>query len=386
MDTKLGACVGPEGDMNTFWLDNNMAVQLDHYVEVDNNQVHVQIREENNHQGFIIAENGKDECIRNRGDLSPNANSSGGDRIRKKRKADDEGGFVSESIVSPVIYAAGYIGSCSGNKKTGRKSIKKAIRVARKTGVLGLGEDKKGISDAYKEYSVEEHNMNEKALAVGEERTNLDTQSCSISLEQVKEIGELIGVSWIGPRNRGKMGFGDNDKKGWVKSIINEERPDVIGIQETKCGMVDECWIEGFWGGKGFGFTQLEANGNSGGIMVIWDNNSFTCKEAMGDERFLAVKGEWKGLDGDVFLVCIYGPHISRQKASLWDRLSWLMERMGGALYIFGDFNVVRYCEDRLPCQVNVREMSDFNEFINNARLVELYPNSDISRSRTCDV
>ncbi|PWA63317.1 Transposon TX1 [Artemisia annua] len=318
-------------------------------------RVHVQIREENNYQGFIIAENGKDECIRKRGDLSPNANSSGGDRIRKKRKADDEGGFVSESKVNSIIYAAGYIGSSSGNKKTGRK-----------------GEDKKGISDAYKEYSVEEHNMNEKAIAVGEERTDLDTHSCSISLEQVKEIGELIGVSWIrveeqkkNERNNcGKIyfmkivsvnvrGFGDIDKKGWVKPIINEERPDVIGIQETKCGMVDECWIEG---GKGFGFTQLEANGNSGGIMVIWDNNSFTCKEAMGDERFIVVKGEWKGKDGDVFL----------------DRLSGLMERMGGAWCIFRDFNVVRYCEDRLNCQVNTMEMSDFNGFINSARLVEV--------------
>ena len=35
-------------------------------------------------------------------------------------------------------------------------------------------------------------------------------------------------------------GFGDSDKKGWVKSIINEERSDVIGVQETKCGMVDK--------------------------------------------------------------------------------------------------------------------------------------------------
>ncbi|PWA78358.1 hypothetical protein CTI12_AA212860 [Artemisia annua] len=97
--------------------------------------------------------------------------------------------------------------------------------------------------------------------------------------------------------------MGEDGKKGWVKSIIRDEKPDVIGIQETKCGIVDEYWVEALWGGKGFGFSQLPANGNSGGILLIWDTRIFTCKEAMGDERFIAVKGEWKGIIGEVFLI-----------------------------------------------------------------------------------
>ena len=35
-------------------------------------------------------------------------------------------------------------------------------------------------------------------------------------------------------------GMGEVGKKGWVNSIIRDERPDVIGLQETKCGMVDD--------------------------------------------------------------------------------------------------------------------------------------------------
>ncbi|GKB75813.1 reverse transcriptase domain, reverse transcriptase zinc-binding domain protein [Tanacetum coccineum] len=73
--------------------------------------------------------------------------------------------------------------------------------------------------------------------------------------------------------------------------------------------MVDEMWVEDIWGGQSYGFAQLPAIGNSGGIKLVWDTRIFECKEAVGDDRFIAVKGSWKGKNQDVFLVCIYGPH-----------------------------------------------------------------------------
>ncbi|PWA45664.1 hypothetical protein CTI12_AA513860 [Artemisia annua] len=98
----------------------------------------------------------------------------------------------------------------------------------------------------------------------------------------------------------------------------------------------------------GYGFAQLPANGNSGGIILFWDTRVFTCKEAVGDERFVAVKGLWMGKVEDIFLVCVYGPHVSCQKALLWERLARLM--------------------DRFNSQVNVKQMNDFNDFINDTR------------------
>nr|GEV05564.1 transposon TX1 [Tanacetum cinerariifolium] len=98
----------------------------------------------------------------------------------------------------------------------------------------------------------------------------------NITMEQVKEVGDLIGVSWIRTEEEGnkenvvRSGGGDNKRMGmmvadigaeeWSINIIRNEHPNVIGIQETKCGMVDEIWIEDLWGGKGFGFAQLPVN------------------------------------------------------------------------------------------------------------------------------
>ena len=72
------------------------------------------------------------------------------------------------------------------------------------------------------------------------------------------------------------------------------------------------------------------------------------------------------------YLVCVYGPRIGRQKTSLWERLTGLIDRVGGAWCIFGDLNVIRRRDDRLNSQVNVSEMKEFNDFINEARLVEI--------------
>ncbi|GKA20405.1 RNA-directed DNA polymerase, eukaryota [Tanacetum coccineum] len=210
-------------------------------------------------------------------------------------------------------------------------------------------------------------------------------EKCDISIEQIKEVGEMIGVSWTraekekkqegqaeGEGRRYQDGHGGKWEKSWIRAIIRSEKPDVIGLQETKSGLVDDVWIEDIWGSKGFGYAQLPANGNSGGILLIWDVMMFLCKEAIGDERFITVRGAWKGKDEDVFLVCIYGPHMTSQKASLWDRLTCLMNRLQGAWCIFGDLNVVRSVEDRFNSGVNLREANEFNDFINMMRLIEI--------------
>ncbi|GJR70222.1 reverse transcriptase domain, reverse transcriptase zinc-binding domain protein [Tanacetum coccineum] len=88
----------------------------------------------------------------------------------------------------------------------------------------------------------------------------------------------------------------------------------------------------------------LPAIGSAGGILLIWDTRVFTCNEAIGDERYIAVKGSWKGM----------------------------MNKWQGSWCIFGDLNVVRCNYDRVNSQVNGKEVREFNDFINDMRLVEI--------------
>lgn len=48
------------------------------------------------------------------------------------------------------------------------------------------------------------------------------------------------------------------------------------------------------------------------------------------------------------------------------------MENISAAWCIFGDFNAVRFEEERFSCQFYDMEVVDFNHFISTAQLVEI--------------
>ncbi|GKE14884.1 transposon TX1 [Tanacetum coccineum] len=284
----------------------------------------------------------RDKCVIS----SPGSTGSTGVRLRKKRKAGGEGMFDCDEEEMTFNQGKTIVEKGKDKKKIGRRSITKAMEVERKTGIKGLGENKKRVSDEYKVYhEVSSKNKGIFHFGSGKE-DDANRVRCNVNMEQVKKIGEMIGVSWVRAEEEAKdknynqegnevEGSAEKQPQGmweknWIRSIIKDKSLDVIRLQETKCRVVDDFWIEDIWGGKGYGYSQLPANRNSGGIMVIWDTRVFVCKEAVGDERFITVKGSWKGKDEDVFLICIYGPHV------------------------------------------NTKEMMEFNEFINNTRLIEI--------------
>ncbi|PWA75311.1 Transposon TX1 [Artemisia annua] len=147
-----------------------------------------------------------------REDSSPDPNSSGGIRNSKKRRANftvDCQGSKNGNLFSPGV---GGMDKSRSTIKIGRKSIKKAKRVARHMGAKGLGDDAKGMSDIYKEF-VDERDDNEGGFTFKSKgRADSDNKSCSINMEQVKEVGELIGVSWAMAEEEKKMeGKGQNE-------------------------------------------------------------------------------------------------------------------------------------------------------------------------------
>ncbi|GKB05772.1 hypothetical protein Tco_0833967 [Tanacetum coccineum] len=105
---------------------------------------------------------------------SPGSTGSAGVRLRKKRKA-----------------------SGKDKKKIGRRSITKSMEVARKTGIKGLGENKKRVLDEYKVYlEVSSKNKGIFHFRSGKE-DDANSVRCNVNMEQVKKIREMIGVSWV---------------------------------------------------------------------------------------------------------------------------------------------------------------------------------------------
>ena len=70
-------------------------------------------------------------------------------------------------------------------------------------------------------------------------------------------------------------GINDRDKRALLKKILRDWNCDLICIQETKLEEVELADIRSIWGNQAVGFAVLKAIGAAGGILVLWNKNSF---------------------------------------------------------------------------------------------------------------
>ncbi|KAJ9560001.1 hypothetical protein OSB04_005161 [Centaurea solstitialis] len=125
-------------------------------------------------------------------------------------------------------------------------------------------------------------------------------------------------------------------------------------------------------GGRGYRHEYVEAIGNSGGMLTIWDSNKFKCIQVHKDKHFLVTIGNWQGIEGKLGLVNIYGPNSSVDRKELWSKLVQLVSDDEVKWCLFGDFNEVRTEDERLNSSCNQRGMFEFNRFIEEGGLLDV--------------
>ncbi|GJZ98269.1 RNA-directed DNA polymerase, eukaryota, reverse transcriptase zinc-binding domain protein [Tanacetum coccineum] len=114
------------------------------------------------------------------------------------------------------------------------------------------------------------------------------------------------------------------------------------------------------------------ARGLSSGLISIWDPNMFSKNSIWYDDSFIIIKGNWKNVVGDYFMVNIYGPQDHVSKLALWNRLTDFMHHHNGSYIMFGDMNAVRNAQERFGTTLNSIEADHFNSFIDSTGLVDL--------------
>ncbi|GJS30054.1 RNA-directed DNA polymerase, eukaryota, reverse transcriptase zinc-binding domain protein [Tanacetum coccineum] len=75
---------------------------------------------------------------------------------------------------------------------------------------------------------------------------------------------------------------------------------------------------------------------------------------------------------GDYYMINIYGPQDSLDKAILWNRIGDFMHQHAGKYIPFGDMNVVRNENERSSSLFSRHDKDNFNSIIDNSGLIEL--------------
>ena len=70
-------------------------------------------------------------------------------------------------------------------------------------------------------------------------------------------------------------GINGRDKRVLLKNFLRDWNCDLICLQETKLEDFELSDIRSIWGNQHVGFAVLKAIGSAGGILVLWNKNSF---------------------------------------------------------------------------------------------------------------
>jgi exonuclease III len=122
-------------------------------------------------------------------------------------------------------------------------------------------------------------------------------------------------------------GWGGSAKRRRLSLLIRKGAFDVCFIQETKKLSFENHLIHNLWGHKDVSWVAQEAEGLSGGMLIIWNSNSFKLLSNFSGVGYLGIQVEKENTV--MYLVNIYSPCSVAGKKKLWDDLLTLKRQSG---------------------------------------------------------
>eukprot|EP00253_Pinus_taeda_P017898 PITA_17898 len=149
----------------------------------------------------------------------------------------------------------------------------------------------------------------------------------------------------------------------------------MLFLQETKCNkdLIEKLRIKL---GRNFEVLEIESKGREGGLATFWDTRRYQLVAAEASKNYLAMEMLLTCISSSFLCINIYSPQRLDDKLVFLESLNKLMERHPKANFILGgDFNMITsLMEKKGGLQKLNRDGEQFKDFIDNARLVYVYP------------
>ncbi|PWA50906.1 RNA-directed DNA polymerase, eukaryota, Reverse transcriptase zinc-binding domain protein [Artemisia annua] len=149
-------------------------------------------------------------------------------------------------------------------------------------------------------------------------------------------------------------------------SIVQEGLQNESMSSNVSPGLVSNCW-----GGLGFEYETVDAIGNSGGLISIWDPKFLSKDVVVKNDNFLLVSGILPDGNIRINMLNVYAPQNNVEKRNLWAKILRVIQSGRGWWVVFGDFNAVREPGERKNSIFDPVCSRDFNDFVEEAGLRE---------------
>lgn len=174
----------------------------------------------------------------------------------------------------------------------------------------------------------------------------------------------MIVLSW------NVKGLGGVEKRRLVKEAIKSCNPNVVVIQETKKEELSGRLVRWILGPDLVEWCVVPMVGIVGGILCAWNPSSVSHSDKWIGSYSISVSLKDLGL-GHVWRLFtgMYGPAITTNRKEFLAKLVGVKERWSGPWVVGGDFNVIRFVNEKRPCGRITRSIKDFDQFIRDGDL-----------------
>ena len=125
-------------------------------------------------------------------------------------------------------------------------------------------------------------------------------------------------------------GLGSKEKIRMLRRLTVKNKPWFLLIQETNIEKVGFNLTRRIWFDDSGVMEYVASEGNSGGLIIVWDDRTFVVQEIVKRFRFLVLIRELSQLKIQVAIVNVYAPNDDEGKRMLWGELRRTMATFQG--------------------------------------------------------
>ena len=159
-------------------------------------------------------------------------------------------------------------------------------------------------------------------------------------------------------------GLNDLEKKKLIKGVVRNQKPNLVCLLETKVKEMSLQMVKSVGIGRFLIWASVDARGAAGGLLLFWDNRVMENLEVENGGYSISVRFR-NCVDGFSWIFFgVYGPVIGNEKEDFWEELGAIRGRWDDPWCVGGDFNSVRFPEERRNAPNLTVEMRRFSEVI----------------------
>lgn len=168
-------------------------------------------------------------------------------------------------------------------------------------------------------------------------------------------------------------GLGDVDKCKVVRNVIRQERVEVVCLQETKWNRLDYSYVAAvLLSYYDMAVVYTQASNSAGGCLIGW-KRAYTLLNSWVTKHTCTAQLRHIPTDQEFSITNVYGPSNEREKGEFIEELRQVAANITGPWIIAGDFNLVRWIQDRSADHRGIAIMDAFNDFIREEGLLDVH-------------